>query len=86
MDVGIFPDNLFHSKPKICKFCNFPKEAGIAPVKVLSCNPNTIRFLRFSNVSGICAEILFAPKYRSFNRVDKLATDLGKTPPKLFKL
>ena len=51
------------------------------PVKRLYSMPKAIKLTRFPNVTKIVAEISLLPKYNSISWVDKLPTDMGKTPP-----
>ena len=49
-------------------------------MKRLCSMPKSIKLARFPNVTGIVFEISLLPKYNSVSWVDKLPTDMGKTP------
>ena len=59
---------------------------GKRPVKRLYSMPKAIKLSRFLNVTGIVLEISLLPKYNSVSWVDKLPTDMSKTPPNWFVL
>ena len=48
--------------------------------------PKAIKLTRFPNVTRIVLEISLLPKYNSVSWVDKLSTNMGKTPPNWFGL
>ena len=55
-------------------------------LKRLYSMPKAIKLTRFPNVTGIVPEISLFPKYNPVSWVDKLPTDMGKTPPNGFVL
>ena len=58
----------------------------MGPMKRLYSMAKAIKLTRFPNVTGIIPEISLLPKYNLVSWVDKLPTDMGKTPPNWFVL